>query len=100
MENDGGHVTLDKAPCGSGRAPGIIAVVPFEVRAISDDVSAVLEFGAPEPGETAAPMADKLRFHTDSWDLAVDLKSVRAGIVVIDARSREAYMPPATSPAR
>ena len=54
-------------------------------------VSAVLEYGAPEPGETAALMADKLRFHTDSWDLPVDLKAGLPGIVVIDARGREAY---------
>ena len=56
-----------------------------------DENSAVLEYGAPEPGETAALMADKLRFHTDAWDLSVDLKRGHAGIVVIDARSREAY---------
>jgi rhodanese-related sulfurtransferase len=53
--------------------------------------SAVLEYGVPEPGETAALMADKLRFHTDSWDLSVDLKAGLAEIVVIDARSRDAY---------
>ncbi|MBV9017078.1 MAG: rhodanese-like domain-containing protein [Alphaproteobacteria bacterium] len=56
-----------------------------------NDTSAVLEYGAPEPGEIAAVMHDKLRFHTDSWDLSVDLKSGRADIVVIDARSRDAY---------
>ena len=53
--------------------------------------SAVLEYGVPEPGEAAALMADKLRFHTDSWDLSVDLKSGLAEVVVIDARSRDAY---------
>src|SRR5260370_5240049 len=53
--------------------------------------SAVLEYGAPEPSETASVMADKLRFHTDSWDLSVDLKSGHPDIIVIDARSREAY---------
>ena len=53
--------------------------------------SAVLEYGVPEPGEAVALMEDKLRFHTDSWDLSVDLKSGLAPIVVIDARSREAY---------
>jgi rhodanese-related sulfurtransferase len=37
-------------------------------------------------------MADKLRFHTDSWDLSVDLKAALADIVVIDARSRDAYI--------
>ena len=58
---------------------------------MADAVSAVLEYGAPEPGETAAIMAEKLRFHTDSWDLSVDLKSGRSEIVVIDASSRDAY---------
>ena len=53
--------------------------------------SAVLEYGAPEPSETASVMADKLRFHTDSWDLSVDLKSGQPDIVVIDARSSQAY---------
>ena len=52
---------------------------------------AVLEYGVPEPGEIAAVMNDKLRFHTDSWDLSVDLKSGCADIVVIDARSGSAY---------
>jgi rhodanese-related sulfurtransferase len=37
-------------------------------------------------------MEDKLRFHTDAWDLSVDLKSGFSGIVVIDARSRDAYI--------
>jgi rhodanese-related sulfurtransferase len=54
-------------------------------------ISAVLEYGAPEPGETATIMEDKLRFYTDSWDLSVDLKAGFSGIVVIDARSRDAY---------
>jgi rhodanese-related sulfurtransferase len=53
--------------------------------------SAVLEYGVPDPGEAAALMSDKLRFHTDSWDLSVDLKSGLAEVVVIDARSRDAY---------
>ena len=42
---------------------------------MANQTSAVLEFGLPEPGEAAAIMNDKLRFHTDSWDLSVDLKS-------------------------
>jgi len=58
---------------------------------MADMNSAVLEYGAPEPTETASVMADKLRFHTDSWDLSVDLKSGHPDIIVIDARSREAY---------
>ena len=55
------------------------------------EISAVLEYGAPEPGETARMMEDKLRFHTDSWDLSVDLKAGFSEIVAIDARSRDAY---------
>jgi hypothetical protein len=50
------------------------------------------EFGALEPGETATAMEDRLRFHTDSWHLSVDLKAGLAAIVVIDARSRDAYI--------
>ena len=50
-----------------------------------------MEFGVPEPGEIATVMEHKLRFHTDSWDLFVDLKAAVADIVVIDARSRHAY---------
>src|SRR5215471_2230720 len=57
-----------------------------------NESSAVLEFGTPEPGETATTMEHKLRFHTDSWDLSVDLKAGLAAIVVIDARSRDAYI--------
>jgi hypothetical protein len=37
------------------------------------EISAVLEYGTPEPSETATMMENKLRFHTDSWDLSVDL---------------------------
>jgi rhodanese-related sulfurtransferase len=58
---------------------------------MAHELSAVLEYGVPEPGETVRVMQDKLRFHTDSWDLSVDLKSGRPEIVVIDARSRDAY---------
>jgi rhodanese-related sulfurtransferase len=59
---------------------------------MTDQSSAVLEFGVPEPAETAAIMADKLRFHTDSWDLSVDLKAGRGDIVVIDARAHGVYV--------
>ena len=58
---------------------------------MADTNSAVLEYGAPEPAETAAVMADKLRSHTDSWDLWGDLEAGQPDIVVIDARSRQAY---------
>ena len=55
------------------------------------DGSAVLEFGVPEPGETNSCMSDKLRFHTDAWDLSLDLQSGQPEIVVFDVRSRESY---------
>lgn len=58
---------------------------------MANDSSAVFEYGVPEPGEAAAAMNDKLRFHTDCWDLSVDLKSGHADIVVIDARPGDAY---------
>jgi rhodanese-related sulfurtransferase len=58
---------------------------------MAHEISAVLEHGAPEPSEIARVMEDKLRFHTDSWDLSVDLKAGLSDIVVIDARSRDAY---------
>ena len=58
---------------------------------MADEISAVLEFGAPEPSETTTMMGDKLRFHTDSWDLSVDLKAALADIVVMDARPSAAY---------
>ena len=58
---------------------------------MSSQRSAVLEFGVPEPAETASVMEDKLRFHTDSWDLSVDLEAGSAGIGVIDARGHDAY---------
>ena len=60
------------------------------------EISAVLEYGAPEPGETATMMEDKLRFHTDSWDLSVDLRVGLPDIIVIDARS-PMHTPLATS---
>jgi len=58
---------------------------------MAEEISAVLEYGAPEPAETLQFMQDKLKYHTDSWDLSVDLKSAHPDIIVIDARSREAY---------
>jgi rhodanese-related sulfurtransferase len=58
---------------------------------MAHEISAVLESGAPEPGEIASVMANKLRFHTDSWDLSVDLRTGLSEIVVIDARSSDAY---------
>ena len=51
---------------------------------MAHEISAVLEYGVPDPGETATMMEDKLRFHTDSWDLSVDLKAGVSEIIVID----------------
>ena len=59
---------------------------------MTNDSSSVLQFGCPEPFETAAEMALKLRFHTDSWDLAEALNAGHPAIAVIDARSRDAYL--------
>jgi rhodanese-related sulfurtransferase len=53
--------------------------------------SAVAEHGIPEPFEFASLLLEKLRFHTDSWDLSVDLKAGVREVVPIDARSVEAY---------
>jgi rhodanese-related sulfurtransferase len=68
---------------------------------MAHEISAVLEYGAPQPDETTTMMEDKLRFHTDSWDLFVDLRAGVSEIIVIDARSRDAYaaghIPGATS---
>jgi len=58
---------------------------------MAHEISSVLEYGVPEPGEIARVMEDKLRFHTDSWDLSVDLRAGFSDIVVIDARSSDAY---------
>src|SRR6202011_3303321 len=55
------------------------------------DFSAFLKHGPPDPAETVPVMRDKLEYHTDSWDLSVDLKSGHPDIIVIDARSRDAY---------
>jgi hypothetical protein len=42
---------------------------------MAGETSAVLEYGVPAPGETVAMMEDKLRLHTDSWDLSVESQS-------------------------
>jgi rhodanese-related sulfurtransferase len=58
----------------------------------NDSSSSVLQFGCPEPFESAAEMIYKLRYHTDSWDLSEDLKASHSAIVVIDARSHDTYL--------
>jgi rhodanese-related sulfurtransferase len=66
-------------------------ITPGTGSIMAHEISAVLEYGAPEPGEIARVMEDKLRFHTDSWDLSIDLRAGLSDIVVIDARARDAY---------
>jgi rhodanese-related sulfurtransferase len=66
-------------------------ITPGTGSIMAQEISAVLEHGTPEPGEIARVMEDKLRFHTDSWDLSTDLRAGLSDIVVIDARSRDAY---------
>lgn len=53
--------------------------------------SLVLDCPAPTPAASRDFMAAKLAFHTDAWDVAEDLKHGVDDIVVVDARSREAY---------
>lgn len=53
--------------------------------------SYVLSVPPASPAETAAAMREKLRLHTDAWDLAADLAKGIDGIVVVDTRSRDHY---------
>lgn len=53
--------------------------------------SLVLEHPAPAPEASRDFMATRLAYHTDAWDVAEDLKRGIDDIVVMDARSREAY---------
>ncbi len=46
---------------------------------------------AASPAEAAAHFADRLRFETDCADVHADLVAGGAGVVVVDARSREAF---------
>jgi len=66
---------------------------------MANESSAVLEYGVPEPSEMASLMVDKLRFHTDSWDLSLDLKSgtPRSSLLM---RAQGRLMPKGTSPAQ
>ena len=53
--------------------------------------SSVLEYGVPEPGKTASLMYEKLLYHADAWDVSLDLEAGVPDLVVVDARSAEAY---------
>jgi rhodanese-related sulfurtransferase len=53
--------------------------------------SLVLSFPPATPSQTAEFMLHKLSFHADAWDVAEDLRSGIASIVVIDTRSEALY---------
>ncbi|MFC7421094.1 rhodanese-like domain-containing protein [Iodobacter arcticus] len=55
------------------------------------DQSAVKSSGLASSAESAAYLADKLRFHTDAADLASDLYVQHPEIIALDTRSSEAY---------
>lgn len=56
------------------------------------ETSLVLDVLPATPEESATAMREKLRLHTDAWDLAVDLSNEIDAIVVIDTRSRDRYL--------
>ncbi|ADP13155.1 Probable rhodanese-like sulfurtransferase [Erwinia sp. Ejp617] len=53
--------------------------------------SAVLQFPPPSPRQSEAWLAEKLAYYADAWDVAQDLASGVAEIVVIDTRSSQHY---------
>jgi rhodanese-related sulfurtransferase len=53
--------------------------------------SAVRAVAAASPAEAAAHFADRLRFETDCADVHADLLAAAPGVVLVDARSRDAY---------
>lgn len=55
------------------------------------DQSAVKNSGLASPADSAAYLAEKLRFHTDAADLASDLYAKHPEIIALDTRSSEAY---------
>lgn len=54
--------------------------------------SLVLDVPPATPQESAAAMREKLRLHTDAWDLAVDLANGVDDIVVVDTRNQAHYL--------
>ncbi|BAN97049.1 rhodanese domain-containing protein [Plautia stali symbiont] len=54
-------------------------------------MSAVLFYPPASPQHSVAYLQYKLSYYTDAWDLAADLAQGVTQIVVIDARSRDAY---------
>lgn len=57
----------------------------------AEQVSQVLRTPAAEPGDAVDHFRSRLVFETDPSDLHADLESGAAGIVIVDARSREAF---------
>ncbi|QKJ87972.1 Rhodanese [Paramixta manurensis] len=53
--------------------------------------SSVLAFPPPLPEQSARWLADKLAYYADAWDVAEDLARGVDELVVIDARSGDAY---------
>lgn len=54
-------------------------------------LSQVLAYPAPEPAASRDYMLAKLHYHADAWDVAEDLRNGIAGIVVVDTRSEALY---------
>ena len=53
--------------------------------------SLVLAFPPASPEQSCDYMLHKLSFHADAWDVAADLRSGIADIVVVDTRSESLY---------
>jgi rhodanese-related sulfurtransferase len=53
--------------------------------------STVKSSGLASPAESAAYLADKLRYHTDAADLASDLYASHPDIIALDTRKTAAY---------
>ena len=54
-------------------------------------ISQVLAYAPASPSQTADYMLHKLSFHADAWDVAEDMRSGVAALVVIDTRSEAHY---------
>lgn len=54
-------------------------------------MSQVLRFPSPSPQQSLDYLHNKLAYYADAWDVAEDLAHQITEIVVIDARSSEAY---------
>ena len=58
---------------------------------MSTPASYVLEIPAAQPADTCSFQRAMLAYHTDAWDVAADLRNGVIDIIVIDARSQDAY---------